>query len=81
MKDTKEVKELKKFQLSELESKDIEIIELKRQILQNQLLGLQGQFENIITNFCKRVNQKREDVITSPDGRIFIDNGMVTFKE
>ena len=69
----------KEFALNKMELLELENAELK-------LNNLQAQFgkimEDILTQFCKRVGRKKEDLILTPEGRIFITpKGTLHFKE
>jgi hypothetical protein len=69
----------KEFQLSETELLKLENLELKRnQILQE----FSKQVDLILIEFCKRVGQKKESLLTNLSGGIEISvDGKIKFKE
>lgn len=69
----------KEFSLTKMEFLEIENIELKMQ-KENRMFA--EQFQTVIDEFCKRVGQKKENIITNPDGRILISpKRTLMFKE
>lgn len=69
----------KEFVLSEVELLKIENIDLKMQKANQMFVE---QFEAVIGEFCKRVGQKKENIILTSEGKIFISpKGTLLFKE